>query len=154
MQCCLHMSVIQCLGGVDMFVQQFFTPLITCQVLGTHFLVINERKTSCWNSLYLIYAIVHLGLGSFNSKFKWLHNLFLFVFFLLWPCNRFLVGDGAREWAKSKGIIPPGMTEKIGAVYISHVLLKLCIYVSTDFLQAATLPLSVSHKYLLIFMLI
>ncbi|CAN6461787.1 unnamed protein product [Victoria cruziana] len=28
----------------------------------------------------------------------------------------FLVGDGAREWAKSKGIIPPGMTEKIGAV--------------------------------------
>ncbi|XP_031483288.1 putative threonine aspartase isoform X2 [Nymphaea colorata] len=32
----------------------------------------------------------------------------------------FLVGDGAREWAKSKGMIPPGMIEEIGAWMITE----------------------------------
>ncbi|XP_031483289.1 putative threonine aspartase isoform X3 [Nymphaea colorata] len=36
------------------------------------------------------------------------------------PINRFLVGDGAREWAKSKGMIPPGMIEEIGAWMITE----------------------------------
>ncbi|KAF3796218.1 putative threonine aspartase [Nymphaea thermarum] len=44
----------------------------------------------------------------------------------------FLVGDGAREWAKSKGMIPPGMIEEIGELFLSVLLINAYLFFYVD----------------------